>query len=62
MDEKDFVVILKQLKLVTQELTLQIAARYPDVTVDQIKTHNLIVRRALDTIQMYEEQVNVFDN
>jgi hypothetical protein len=60
MDDKDFNTILEQLKIVTKELTFQIAARWQDITIAEIEERNPVVRKAIETIQMYDEQISVF--
>ncbi len=49
--------LFEQLKLVTKELGLQIAAQYQDITLEQIEKRNPIVKNAIKTIEKYEKEI-----
>lgn len=51
MEEK----LLEQLKIVTNELVMQIALRFSYPHLDNIRKENPIVAKALETIKLAEE-------
>jgi hypothetical protein len=53
MEDVDFDEVLRQLKMVTNELTTQISQRF-NISKDDIREHNAVVSRAIEIIQKYE--------